>query len=113
MHDADVVIVGAGIAGCALATTLARQGVSVLLLEKILQHVDRIRGERLAPWGVAPAAKIGVLSEVLAAGVHYITRSMRYSENVPTEEGRANVFDLGALFPSVLGAMGAGHPQIV
>jgi hypothetical protein len=49
VHDAEVVIVGAGIAGSALAATL---------------------------------------------------------------EGQANAFDLGALFPDVLGAMGVGHPQM-
>ena len=75
MHDADVAIVGAGIAGSALATTLARQGVSVLLVEKTLRHVDRIRGEWLAPWGVAQAAKIGILNDLIAAGGHYIADS--------------------------------------
>jgi NADPH-dependent 2,4-dienoyl-CoA reductase/sulfur reductase-like enzyme len=48
----DVVIVGAGIAGGALATALARSGVSVLLLEKTRLHHDRVRGESMVPWGV-------------------------------------------------------------
>lgn len=112
MHDPEVVIVGAGIAGSALATILARQGVSVLLLEKTLLHVDRIRGEWLAPWGVAQATKIGILDDLITAGGHYITWSMRYSENVPIEEGRAKAFDLSSLFPNVPGAMGVGHPQL-
>ena len=52
MRDAEVVIIGAGIAGGALGTALARRGMSVLLLEKTLVHQDRVRGEYLAPWGV-------------------------------------------------------------
>ena len=71
MHNADVVIVGAGIAGSALATTLARHGVSVLLLERTRQPIDRAQGEWLAPWGVAQAAKIDVLDDLIAAGGHH------------------------------------------
>lgn len=54
-EDFDVAIVGAGIAGGALATRLARDGKSVLLLERTLVHIDRIRGEFLAPLGVSEA----------------------------------------------------------
>jgi choline dehydrogenase-like flavoprotein len=43
--DFDIVIVGAGVAGGALATRLARDGFSVLVLERTLAHVDRIRCE--------------------------------------------------------------------
>jgi flavin-dependent dehydrogenase len=39
----DVVIVGAGIAGGALAAVLARAGVEVLLLEKSETFADRVR----------------------------------------------------------------------
>ena len=52
-HTADVVIIGAGILGSALATTLARAGRSVLLLEKSLKEPDRIVGELLQPGGVS------------------------------------------------------------
>ena len=48
-HDYDVVIVGAGVAGGALAARLARDGLTVLVLERTRVHVDRIRGEWLAP----------------------------------------------------------------
>src|SRR5713226_3183393 len=46
----DVVIVGAGIAGSALAISLAGSGHSVTLLEKSTVHVDRFRGEFIVPW---------------------------------------------------------------
>jgi flavin-dependent dehydrogenase len=47
--DFDVVIVGAGVAGGALATRTARDGFSVLMLERTLVHLDRIRGEKILP----------------------------------------------------------------
>lgn len=59
-HTADVLIVGAGILGCALAVTLARQGRSVLLLEKSLKEPDRIVGELLQPGGVSALEKLGL-----------------------------------------------------
>jgi menaquinone-9 beta-reductase len=61
-----VIISGAGVAGASLATLLARAGLRVLLLERDRQFRDRIRGEWIAPWGVAEAHRIG-LSDVLAA----------------------------------------------
>lgn len=59
-HEADVVVVGAGILGCAIATTFARQGRSVILLEKSLKEPDRIVGELLQPGGVAALEKLGL-----------------------------------------------------
>lgn len=59
-HEADVIIVGAGILGSALATTLARQGRSVILLEKSLKEPDRIVGELLQPGGVQALKTLGL-----------------------------------------------------
>lgn len=59
-HEADVVVVGAGVFGCAIAYALASQGRSVLLLEKSLKEPDRIVGELLQPGGVAALKKLGL-----------------------------------------------------
>lgn len=59
-HTADVVVVGAGILGSAIAITLARQSRSVLLLEKSLKEPDRIVGELLQPGGVEALQKLGL-----------------------------------------------------
>jgi squalene monooxygenase len=56
----DVLIVGAGILGCAAAVTLARQGRSVVLLERNLNEPDRIVGELLQPGGVAALEKLAM-----------------------------------------------------
>jgi squalene monooxygenase len=59
-HEAEVVVVGAGIFGCAIAYALARQGRSVLLLERWMNEPDRIVGELLQPGGVAALRKLGL-----------------------------------------------------
>jgi len=59
-HEADVVIVGAGILGCAIAVALSNQGRSVILLERSLREPDRIVGELLQPGGVAALEKLGL-----------------------------------------------------
>lgn len=59
-HEADVVVVGAGVFGCAAAFALAKQGRSVLLLERWLREPDRIVGELLQPGGVSALEKLGL-----------------------------------------------------
>ena len=51
----DVVIVGGGIGGSSLAASLAEAGLRVEILERELKFVSRVRGEWIAPWGVAEA----------------------------------------------------------
>jgi squalene monooxygenase len=59
-HEADIVIVGAGILGCAAAVAFGNQGRSVILLEKSLKEPDRIVGELLQPGGVNALEKLGM-----------------------------------------------------
>jgi squalene monooxygenase len=59
-HEADIVIVGAGIAGCAAAVAFGKQGRSVILLELSLKEPDRIVGELLQPGGVNALEKLGL-----------------------------------------------------
>src|SRR5437870_13327110 len=58
--DYDVITVGGGLGGAALAKVLAEQGKRVLVIERETQFKDRIRGEWIAPWGVAESQKIGL-----------------------------------------------------
>lgn len=59
-HTGDVVIVGAGVLGSALAKALGDQGRSVILLEKSLKEPDRIVGELLQPGGVQALEELGL-----------------------------------------------------
>jgi 2-polyprenyl-6-methoxyphenol hydroxylase-like FAD-dependent oxidoreductase len=107
----DAVIVGAGIAGGALATALARRGISVLLLEKTHFHQDRVRGESMVPWGVEEAAKLGVLDVLLAAGGHYTPLGIPYGEGIEIGTARSRAIDLRKLIPGVDGSLTFCHPH--
>ena len=60
----DALIIGAGIAGCALARALALQGRTILIVDRSLAKPDRIVGELLQPGGVEGLEQLG-LSECL------------------------------------------------
>src|SRR5829696_7022864 len=66
----DILIIGGGIGGSALAKVLSEHGVKVLVLESETQFRDRVRGEWIAPWGVVEAKKLGIYDNLLAAGGH-------------------------------------------
>lgn len=56
----DLVAVGGGLAGAALAKSLAERGARVLVVERDVQFRDRVRGGMITPWGVAEAEKLGL-----------------------------------------------------
>src|SRR5579859_1380691 len=58
--DVDAIIVGAGIIGCSLAVTLAKQGRRIILLEREWSEPDRIVGELLQPGGVKALTELGL-----------------------------------------------------
>jgi squalene monooxygenase len=58
--DADVVIVGLGLAGSSLATVLGRQGKRVLVIERSPDLYESIKGELLQPGGVRALERMGL-----------------------------------------------------
>lgn len=58
--DADVIIVGAGVAGSALAYTLGKDGRRVHVIERDLTEPDRIVGELLQPGGYLKLIELGL-----------------------------------------------------
>jgi 2-polyprenyl-6-methoxyphenol hydroxylase-like FAD-dependent oxidoreductase len=56
----DLITVGGGLGGAALARSLAEKGARVLVIEREERFKDRVRGELLAPWGVAEAENLGI-----------------------------------------------------
>ena len=59
-YDYDLLTVGGGLGGAALAKVMAEAGTRVLVLEQEPKFRDRVRGEFLAPWGVAEAWQLGI-----------------------------------------------------
>jgi len=106
----DVAVVGAGIAGSALATALARGGASVLVLERSTEYVDHVRGEFMHPWGVAEAQRLGVYDALMAAGANHITRFVGYDETIEPAQAEAAAICLDGLVPGVQGGLAIGHP---
>jgi 2-polyprenyl-6-methoxyphenol hydroxylase-like FAD-dependent oxidoreductase len=110
MSSCDVVIVGGGIGGSALATALARDGLEVVVLEATTEYEDRVRGESMQPWGVAEARELGVEQTLLDAGAHIATAWNHYDADVPTEVTEANPIPVSIMAPGVSGSLNLRHP---
>lgn len=107
----DVVVVGAGIAGSALARALVRGGLGVLVLEHETTYRDKVRGENMPPWGVLEMHKLDLEQVLLDAGGHYIERAIQYDEVRSREASEAPGFPLSQVLPGARGSFDAGHPQ--
>ncbi|KAI3831599.1 hypothetical protein MKX03_017447 [Papaver bracteatum] len=59
-EETDVIIVGAGVAGAALAYTLGKDGRRVHVIERDLTEPDRIVGELLQPGGFLKLVELGL-----------------------------------------------------
>jgi 2-polyprenyl-6-methoxyphenol hydroxylase-like FAD-dependent oxidoreductase len=108
----EIVIVGCGVAGGALATVLARDGHEVLVLERSDVFEDRVRGEWLAPWGVAEARTLGLYDELMASGGHHVARHLTYDEVLDPDETDAGLLPLDGILQGIAGPMCLGHPTI-
>ena len=70
MPDYDVITVGGGLGGAALAKVLAEKGLRVLVTERESEFKDRIRGEWMAPWGAAEVQKLGLYDRLIQTCAH-------------------------------------------
>lgn len=107
----EVIIIGGGIAGNALAAVLARAGRAVLVLERSTMYRDRVRGEMIQPWGVAEAQRLGVHEILVRSGGMHHTRAVPYDETQEPAQARAAAVALDKILPDVPGTLGVGHPQ--
>jgi 2-polyprenyl-6-methoxyphenol hydroxylase-like FAD-dependent oxidoreductase len=107
----DLIIVGGGIGGSALATVMARAGRRVLLLEKTETFEDHVRGEWMAPWGVTETRRLGLYDLLIAAGAHHLTKHLHFDDSRTPEEAEAAAVPLGVFAPDVPGPLCLGHPK--
>lgn len=110
MHRWDLVIVGGGIGGSALATVMARAGRQVLLLEASGEYQDRVRGEWIAPWGVAETKRMGLYDLLCGAGGHHLARHITYDESRDPSAAEAAALPLDIFAPDVPGPLCIRHP---
>src|SRR5689334_4601158 len=99
MADYDLIIVGGGIGGSALASVMAKAGRRVLLLEQSTVYEDRVRGEWIAPWGVVETRRVGLYDLLLKAGGHHLARHITYDESRPPAESEARTLPLNMFAP--------------
>ena len=111
MQDYDLIIIGGGIGGSALAQVMARSGRSVLLLEQSEVYQDRVRGEWIAPWGVDEVKRLGLYELLIGAGGHHLTQHVTYDGAVDPAEAEAQPLPLGMFREGVPGPLCIGHPK--
>ncbi|OWK32646.1 NAD(P)/FAD-dependent oxidoreductase [Sphingomonas mucosissima] len=106
----DIIVVGGGIGGSALAAVMARAGRSVLLLEKSLVYEDKVRGEWIAPWGVTETQRLALYDALIDAGGHHLSSHVTYDETRDPAEAEEHALQLGMFAPDVPGPLCIRHP---
>ncbi|KAG7476181.1 squalene monooxygenase [Solea senegalensis] len=71
-QDPDVVVVGAGVLGSAIAAVLARDGRKVTVVERDLKEPDRIVGELLQPGGYTALKELGLQGSLEGLDAHEV-----------------------------------------
>jgi len=108
---AEIVIVGGGIAGMALASALARDGRDVAVLEASIEYEDKVRGEEMAPWGVAEALEMGVQQALVDSDARVTAEVVHYDSLLPTEVSLAHPIPANMVVPGVPGLLNLRHPE--
>lgn len=108
----QIVVVGGGIAGGAIATVLARAGFDILVLERTAVYPDRVRGEFVPPWGVAELKRLSLLELLLQKGGHISTQFVPYGETLTPAEAEQRPIDLTHMHPDAPGTLCMSHPRM-
>lgn len=103
----DLIVVGGGVAGSALAGAVAGTGAKVLVLEREMRFRDRVRGDMIYPWGVAEARRLGLVDNVLDSVGHVVGPWCNTIKSLP-----GSVRDLPSTSPSGENAIAFFHPEL-
>jgi menaquinone-9 beta-reductase len=104
----DLVVIGGGLAGAALAKSLAESGLRVLILEREKVFKDHVRGEAMFGWGVAEAARLGIdtlLRETCGHDVRFLATRIAGLPEPPMR-------DLVETTPHRVGLLNFYHPEM-
>lgn len=81
--DYDIITMGGGLGGASFAKGMASAGHKVLVIEREAAFKDRVRGEWIAPWGVAEARKLGLFDALDAGCAHQVLFWDTYAGPMP------------------------------
>lgn len=107
VQETEVVIVGAGVAGTAMATNLSARGIDVVLLERQESFMDICRGEWLTPWGTHEAHRLGVADALVAVGAWEIREWAQWDEVSDPDD--PPVVDMASFIPDIGGPLSFRH----
>jgi 2-polyprenyl-6-methoxyphenol hydroxylase-like FAD-dependent oxidoreductase len=102
----DIVTVGGGLGGSAIAKVMASSGANVLLVERETRFKDRIRGEAMVPWGVDEARRIGVYDALRASCARDVPKLLNIGAPLNSER------DFTATTPQRLAMLTFYHPAM-
>ncbi len=95
-----------------MATVLARNGLEVTVLERETTYPDRVRGEWIAPWGVAEFKHLGLIEFLNENGAIPVERNVPYDENWSPDAAEQRAFDFTQLPADLPTPLCIGHPTL-
>lgn len=102
MEQADVVVVGGRLAGCAVAAPLARAGKRVIVIDKMTFPSDQLSTHLLQPAGVSELSKMGALPRIMALNPSLVRYTTMVADGVRSRERlrpAADGTDFGVCIP--------------
>ncbi len=72
MSQYDIITIGGGLGGAALAKAMAERGARVLVLERETKFKDRVRGEGMTTWGSGEARELGIYDVLTSSCGHEV-----------------------------------------
>lgn len=107
MTDYDIITIGGGLGGAALARSMAERGARVLVLERETKFKDRVRGEGMTTWGSAEARDLGIYDLLLSACGHELPFWENYVGPM-----RIDQRDVTSTTPQGLPTLAFYHPEM-
>lgn len=107
MSAYDIITIGGGLGGAALAKSMAERGANVLVLERETEFRDRVRGEGMSPWGAGEARELGIYDLLKSTCATELPVWENYIG--PTLVGQR---DLPSTTPQGLPAVAFNHPEM-
>jgi 2-polyprenyl-6-methoxyphenol hydroxylase-like FAD-dependent oxidoreductase len=83
--DYDLIVVGGGLGGAALAKAMVERGARVGVVERERQFRDRVRGEGIFPWGAIELRELGLYQQLIEACGQEVKWTETYVEGARIE----------------------------